>query len=170
MTVDVISISREDIRNYVVDLYEIANGCRATVDTSSLEPERICDGTTMMQNSQTKSGVLINKINIADLFPNTIDITQYKAPHGVLSVMQGDDADSFNNKHGKLLVSPEMDVLKSQTPFAVEDIKDFILFCRVYGFWELDIGSVTLIRYNGKLRIQVNQGNKLFHGFIEVTV
>lgn len=168
MTVDVISISREDIRNYAVDLYETANGCRATVDVSFLEPERICETTSMLQNPTTKSGVLIKKINIADLFPNTVDITPYKASQGVLTIMEGDDASSFNEKHGRRLVSPEMDVLKSQTPFAVEDVKDFLLFCGVYGFWELDIGSVTLVRHNGNLRIQVNQGNKLFCGSIEV--
>lgn len=170
MTADLINITSTEIKQHAIELYSSANGCRVTANPDSLEVERLTDDLAMLQNPSTKTGVIFKKINIADIFPVNIDLTPYRGLYCHNRVIEGDDVDSFNKSHEAVLVSREVDVLKARTSYSKRDLANFVLFCRVLGFYELDIGSVTLIDYHGKLRIQVNQGNKLFTGFIEVTV
>lgn len=171
MSVDVINIGSERIKRYALDLYNKANQSNIEMDVDRLTFESVGDDKVMLQDTVTKHGVLISKISLQGLFPNTIDLRPFKHNrHTALGIMHPTNATHFNEKHEATLVDPEVNVLKSSTGFPIEDIKEFILFCRVFGFYELDIGDVTLIRSNDTLYISVNDTHALYTGVLEVKV
>lgn len=171
MSVDVINIGSERIKRYALDLYNKANQSNIEMDVDRLTFESVGDDKVMLQDTVTKRGVLISKISLQGLFPNVIDLRPFKHNrHTALGIMHPTNTTHFNEKHEATLVDPEVNILKSSTGFPIEDIKEFILFCRVFGFYELDIGDVTLIRSNDTLYISVNDTHALYTGVLEVKV
>lgn len=171
MSVDVINIGSERIKRYALDLYNKANQSNIEMDVDRLTFESVGDDKVMLQDTVTKRGVLISKISLQSLFPNVIDLRPFKHNRlTALGIMHPTNAAHFNEKHEATLVDPEINILKSSTGFPIEDIKEFILFCRVFGFYELDIGDVTLIRSNDTLYISVNDTHALYTGVLEVKV
>ncbi|EBY9764020.1 hypothetical protein D5W64_12980 [Salmonella enterica subsp. enterica serovar Saintpaul] len=171
MSVDVINISGRRIKKLILNVYNRTNGSKLNADLDKFVLEPVGDDKVLLQDPITKRGVLFSKINIATLFPNNIDISPFKN-RLVYSrqPMSVNDVECFNEKHGETIVSGEMDILKSPTGFPIDDVRDFVLFCRVFGFYELDVGDVTLIRSGDILYISVNETHPVYYGVLEVKV
>lgn len=171
MNVDVISVTADKIKRAVIKLFNLVNGTHSNPELPQLSFERLGDDKVILQNPDTGSGVVINKIPISSIFPQIVSVREFKA--GITSnapIISNEHVDRFNLRHERVIVGAEVDVFKYQTPVSTETAKDFLLFCRVFGFYELDIGDVSLISEEGKLIISVNSTNKLFTGYLEVLV
>lgn len=171
MSVDIINTNTKRIKEYVINLYNKANQTEVNPDLDQLVFENIGDDKVILQDPATKRGVVFKKIDITSLFTKIIDLRPFKEKREMsLGGMHPSNVDRFNDKHNHQLVSPEVNILKSPTGFPVEDVKEFVLFCRVFGFYELDIGDVTLIRSGETLYISINDTQPLYYGVLEVKV
>lgn len=171
MTVDVVNINDRDVKRHVISLFEKANNITVTGDTDNLGLLQVTDAESMLQDMSTRNGVLFKKIPLGSILPKTLDLRPFKTKtEGKAPELQPKDVSAFNTKYGSELVAEEKDILSGQTPFTVEQVKDFVLFCRVFGFFELDISDVTLIHYDGVMNITPNHTHKLYTGSIEVLV
>lgn len=171
MSVDVINISSRRIKRILLSVYNRANETQLSADLDKFVLEPVGDDKVLLQDPITKRGVLFGKINIKTLFPNNIDISPFKNNLSYSrEPMRVSDVDRFNEKHNEDIVSEEMDILKSPTGFPIDDVKEFVLFCRVFGFYELDVGDVTLIRSGDILYISVNETHPVYYGVLEVKV
>lgn len=171
MSVDVINVSGMRIKRLILDVYNKTNNSNMNADLEKYVLEPVGDDKVILQDPMTKRGVVFNKIDLSRVFPPNLDIRPFKNKlehtEGSMSVA---GAERFNEKHSGYLVDPEVDILKSPTGFPVEDVKEFILFCRVFGFYELDIGDVTLIRTDDIFYISVNATHPVYYGVLEVKV
>lgn len=171
MSVDVINISGKRIKKLILNVYNRTNESKLNADLDKFVFEPVGDDKVLLQDPITKRGVLFSKINIKTLFPDNIDISPFKNNLSYSrQPMSVSDVDRFNEKHNENIVNEEMNILKSPTGFPIDDVKEFVLFCRVFGFYELDVGDVTLIRSNDILYISVNETHPVYYGVLEVKV
>ena len=80
------------------------------------------------------------------------------------------DVKRFNNRYGASMVADEIDVLQSANNYPIELVRDWVLLCRVLGFYELDIGDVTLAKVDDIMYVSVNATHGIYSGYIEVRV
>lgn len=171
MSIDVINVTAAHIKQLIVDLFNKINKVNSAPDLEHLSVEKLSDNKVMLQNPMSHTGVVFNKIHLNNLFPDIVTLRNFKEGlSNQAPILEAEHVDKFNTKHNRILTSVEMDILRTPTTAPLDVVKDFILFCRVFGFYELDIGDVTLMSQEGKLIISVNPTNKLFTGYIEVLV
>ncbi|QYN79981.1 hypothetical protein PQD71_gp088 [Kosakonia phage Kc263] len=172
MSIDIVNVSETRLKKLAISLFNQVNKTDVDVPLTDLSFERTTiDGKVLLQNPSTKTGVIMNKIRIEDLFPKTLDLRPFmttfvkNAP-----VLASTDVDALNQRHATVIALQEANLLNSATMFDEALVKKFILFCRVFGFYELGIGDVTLNEYDGKMGIAVVSTHALFTGYLEVLV
>lgn len=172
MSVDIVNVSSTQIKRMALSLFNEVNGTNVDVPLSDLVFEKSpAEGKMLLQNPATKSGVLLSKINIQDLFYKSLSISNFTGEQvGNVPVLGRSDIEALNDKHSTQLVVEEADILNVPTSLDAELVKKFILFCRVFGFYELGIGDVTLNMYDEKMVISVVPTHAVFTGHIEVRV
>lgn len=172
MSVDIINVNQLHLKRMALSLFNELNGTAVDVPLSNLVFEKTpATGKVLLQNPTTKTGILMNKINIKDLFPKTLNIQPFlSALEGNATVLDDTDVSGLNSKHSTELVTQEADILNVPTSFDTEVVKLFVLFCRVFGFYELGIGDVTLNRREDTLTIMVVPNHTVFTGYVEVMV
>jgi len=170
MTIDVINVDGRVIKSAVLKAFEKLNDVKVSPNLGLLSIEPVCDKNVMLQDPNTKSGVVLHKVKLRDFFPKTISVRAFKNVTTNAQALTPEEVNGFNEKYGVELVNAEKDVLKGMSQAPVETVRNFILFCRVFGFYELDIGDVSIYEHNGVMTISVNDTNKFFTGYIEVLV
>ncbi|AEV89551.1 hypothetical protein OBP_114 [Pseudomonas phage OBP] len=171
MTIDIINVNGRHTKQLVIDAFNKVNGTQVNPDFQQLEFERTGDSNkVMLHNPGSQKGALINKISLSDLFPKTIDLRPFKERTGNLPEYNENAVKLINDRHNTELVHPGKDVLKGRTNILVDDVKMFLLFCRVYGFYELDISEVEIYNFGTSLVITPNQNNQIYTGTLEVLI
>lgn len=171
MSIDIINVNGRHTKQLVIDAFNKTNGTQVNPDLRYLEFERTSvEDAVMLQNPESQKGAIVSKISLASLFPKTVDLRPFKTRTGHLPEYNKNAVPLINNRHNTELVHVGKDVFKGRTDASKEDAKMFLLFCRVFGFYELDISEVSLISYDDKMTIATNPNNKVYTGFIEVLV
>lgn len=171
MSIDIINVNGRHTKQLAVDAFNRVNGINANPDFRQLEFESSSvEGTVILHNPSTQKGVVANKISLGDLFPKTVDLRPFKTRTGNLPEATKDAVQLINAKHNTELAHVGKDVFKGRTNITEEEAKNFLLFCRVFGFYELDVSDFTIFSYDGKMAMSVNPSHKLYTGFIEVLV
>lgn len=172
MSVDIINVSLNHIKQIPIDVFNNVNKTQVSPPLTDLDFQSTGeDGTVLLNNPTCKGGVVINKIALDQLFSKEVDLRPFiKGSNRKTSELFANQVDDFNTKHSTEVVMVEANILNAPTVFDVELVKNFVLFCRVFGFYELGIGDVNLNQNDGKMIISVPSTHKLFTGYIEVLV
>lgn len=172
MSIDIVNVNGSRLKKMALNLFNRLNGTDADVPLTDLIFERTTiDGKVLLQNPSTKTGVIMDKIRLEDIFPKTLDLRPFMAKFVKNSpALDATDVTKLNERHSTIIAVEEANILNSITPFDTELVKKFVLFCRVFGFYELSIGDVTLNETNGKMGISVVSTHPVFTGHLEVLV
>lgn len=172
MNIDIVNVNKLQLKRIVVSLFNELNQTNVDVPLSNLVFEKTpAEGKVLLQNPSSKMGVLLNKINLQDLFPKMINLRPFSEPLDAnATLLKQIDVAALNAKHATELVTEEADILNAPTSFDTELVKKFVLFCRVFGFYELGIGDVTLNMQDDVLTIMVVPAHTVFTGYVEVLV
>jgi hypothetical protein len=172
MNADVLNITPGHLKQMGIDIFNSLNREKINIPLDMLEFRSTGDDSkVLLQDPITKAGVILNKINISDLFPKTISIRDFKGTVKTTAKMAySSDVSSINSRLATAVVTQEADILDGATMFSQDAVRDFVTFCRVYGFYELKLTETYLAPYDGKLLIAPSPTHKLFTGYIEVLV
>ncbi|QZA70595.1 hypothetical protein AH04_114 [Erwinia phage AH04] len=172
MNVDAVNLTLTQLKSLGLSAFNKLNGVVTSLPPSSLIfTKASADDKVLLQDVQSKAGVLMNKISLGSIFPDGIDIRPYKK-----AIVQEQNqvneltAAALNTKYATTLTVNDPDVLDTATGFDPASVRDFLTFCRVFGFYELTLNSVHLSTIDGKLIISVNSTHDYFTGFVEVLV
>lgn len=175
MTLEISNLSLNGIKEVV--LSEQGKQCPGglNVPLDSLVLARAGDHTVLLKDIDGTAGVLIDKLDIRTMFPEELDLRPFKdVVQQVTPISQPELLETFvsdfNSKHDCELLGIEHDVLKSPTGLSVAVVSKFILFCRVYGFWQLDVGDLDMSMDDEWLYITVVPTHGLFTGNIKVRI
>lgn len=130
----------------------------------------------LVKDTDSSAGVLINKLDLATMFPDVIDIRPFKKLEGGQATTEySPEATSafvseFNKELECELLLTNCDVLKRPTRYTVELLREFVLFCRVYGFWQLDASDLDMCIDNDVLHIAVVNTHEHYTGNIKVQI
>lgn len=172
MTVNIVTFLEQDLKNSVVEIFNETNETAYQPDTQlHTFVSTGDDKTVILQGPFDGRGVIVDKVNIAHLFMNTIDLKTFKTRRvQQTEVITETNIDLINQKHGiKLMVGKEA-LLPDNGRYPQNVVDDFNLFCRVTGFFELSIYDVVLSHDGHVMHISVVPSHKLFTGSIEVQV
>lgn len=172
MNIDPHNLTLTHFKAIGVDAFDKLNGVTTSTPPSNLIFTKSTDDEkVLLIDSLSKSGLLMNKFLLSSLFPSILDIRPYK--EGLFRHQK--ELTSFSNlaltnKYSTTLTVVDFDILDTATSFDTASVKDFLTFCRVFGFYELTLSDVHLSTIDGKLIISVNSTHDYFTGFIEVLV
>ena len=172
MAVDVLNITLDDVKMAAVDMYNQVNGVQENISLEHTTVSKAPQEETLYMNTGARGvGVLMDKILLQDILPTRFDLRPFKDQVSMQGKeLDSDDVDTINNKYNAEIVTAERDILKSPTNLSKETLINWVLFCRVLGFFELDIGDVTLTEVEGMMYVSVNPTHAIYYGFVEVLV
>lgn len=177
MTIELSNISAERIGELVVNAVNEANNLNIQIDPGQLSMVRVAGKYILVKDIGDNAGVLMSKIDIKTLFPKLIDLRPFKSRTHIPQIPRSDTPEAVEqlrnaskHKDGSFLVGTGHNVLANPTPHESPCLRDFILFCRVTGFWELDSIDVSLGYSNDKLLLTVVESHPVYIGSIEVLV
>lgn len=172
MTIDPLNLSMMQIKSLGVAAFDKLNNVSTRISLDQLSfAKASADDKVLLQDNISRVGVVMNKVALNTLFPGTLDIRPFK--RGVVrrqSVLTESRAAKLNNLYGTDLTVVEPEVLDTATAFDRESVRDFMTFCRVFGFYNLKLSEVHLSTIEGKLIISVNSTHDYFTGSLEVQV
>jgi hypothetical protein len=170
--VDAVNFSLAQIKSLGINAFDRINNTQTSVALGTLAFKKATDDDkVLLQDTLSKSGILMKKISLDSIFPSGISLRPYKK-----SIYQEQDQITeamgvkLNTKYSTTLTVVDPNVLNTATSFDKDSVRDFMTFCRVFGFYELTLSDVHLSTVDGKLIISVNSTHDYFTGFIEVLV
>lgn len=165
-------LSETVIKHGVIAGYNKLNGTSLLVNPVILSVvESTIDGCNMIIDPVTKAGLLFERIDISTLIPEGIDISPFKdetAFNHQLQELTPEQIVSYNEKIQEQLVSNYENNFSNLADYDMDTLKKYAVFCRLMGFFDLDISEVVLHVSEETLGIQVKEGNKMFTGMVEV--
>lgn len=172
MSVDVLNITLSDVKLAAVDMHNQINGRSDNIPVDHVTVTKAPIEDALYMNTGSRGvGVIMDKILLQDILPSVVDLRPFKIPTVSVGKEFGpEDVDGFNNRYNAEMLAVEKDILKSATNFDIELLKNWVLFCRVLGFFELDVGDVSLFMAEGKMYVSVNPTNAIYSGYVEVLV
>jgi hypothetical protein len=172
MTIDPLNLSMMQIKSLGVAAFDKLNNVSTRISLDQLSFARASvDDKVLLQDVTSRVGVLMNKVSLGSLFPADLDIRPFKK--GVMrrqKTITAAKAVKLNNLYGTDLVVSDPDLLDTPTAFDTDSVRDFVTFCRVFGFYNLKLSEVHLVTIEGKLIISVNSTHDHFTGSLEVWV
>lgn len=172
MNIDAVNLTLTQIKSLGINAFDTLNNVSTKVPLSSLAFSKGSDeNVTLLHDPISKMGIIMKKIALSSIFPSKVDIRPFKK--GLATFAQDlteSDIGILNNKYSTPIVIADPNILNTASSFDVVCIKDFVTFCRTFGFYELTLNDVHLSKSNGKLIISVNSTHNYFTGFIEVLV
>lgn len=172
MNIDAVNFSLNHLKVIGLSAFDKLNGTTTTTPPDNLVfAKATVDDKVLLQDSMSKNGILMNKIVLGSIFPTGIDIRPYKTKiFQTYEPITQSGADTLNAKYSTVLTVTDPAVLNVATGFDTDSVRDFLTFCRAFGFYELTLNDVHLSTIDGKLIISVNSTHDYFTGFIEVLV
>lgn len=172
MTVDVLNITLDDVKRAAVDMHNQINNRSENIPVSHMTITKAPIEDALYLNTGSRGvGVIMDKILLQDILPSVVDLRPFLTPSVSVGKEFGpEDIDVFNKRYNAEMLAVEKDILQAATTFDVDLLKNWVLFCRVLGFFELDVGDVTLFMAEGKMYVSVNPTNAIYSGYVEVLV
>lgn len=131
-----------------------------------------------LMEGTTHAGFVSNKIEVTHLLPPKLSIRDFKGEkkHNSQIPMLTDKAailelvSCFNSSRD--IQNADIEQRYQMLPETLtEDVfRDFMLFCKVYGFWVLTWEEVSLLKQDGVLYISVDHTHSTYKGTLEVLV
>lgn len=165
-------LSDSVIKNAIVTGYNKANGTSLGINPVILSVvESVIDDRNMVVDPVTKAGLLFERIDLSSFVPEGMDISQFEDTstfNHQLQELSSEEILKYNEKIQEDLVSNYQNNFSNLTDYDMDTLKKYAVFCRLLGFFELDISDVDLQIGEGVMLVQVKEGNKLFTGTVEV--
>lgn len=172
MNIDALNFTLTQLKSVGIQAFDNLNKVKTTAPLSGLVFSKSTeDDKVLLQDALSKSGIIMQKFSLQSLFPSVIDIRRYKK--GMLinqPKIDGVTAEELNNRHSTKLTVGDPDVINTASSFDPAAIRDFLTFCRVFGFFDLTLRDVHLNVMDNKLIISVNSTHDFFTGYVEVLV
>lgn len=171
MSVDIVTFLQSDLKNSIVELFNEANDTNHNPDMNIYNVNHTGDDKTIiLQNPLDRRGLVADKIDVSNLFMNTIDLRTFKKKRVLQTkVIEESEIAEFNKKHGVTLVTKKRNLDTTTGGYPPEVVADFNLFCRVTGFYELSILDVVITTDYRKMTMTVVPSHKYLTGTIEVS-
>ena len=119
----------------------------------------------------TQVGILGEQIDLSELFGEGIDITGFESPKKdsfQLTELPPFEVDRYNEIIGEQLLSVYENNFSGLSDYDFETLKKYAVFCRVTGFFDLDISEIELFVDEKKMTVQVRDTHPLLKGSVEV--
>lgn len=171
MKIAVLNVSESTIKTGSIKLYENGNGTEININTDSFS--YFSSGTNLVcMTKLSKRGFIHNKIELSEIFPGDIDLGKFcPGPTGQqVKTLDISYVDKVNSLIGYTAVNKETDVFKNSTETPGSLVGKYLLFCRLTGFYEIDVSDVILTEANGKMTINVVGSNMMYKGSLEVNL
>lgn len=166
------SITADVVKRGIIKTYNAQNGFKLGINPPLLNT---MDSNEPMKgyvvDVMTKRAIAFGKVDLGKLIDPNIDISGFKdidTTTHQLSELTPDEVASYNQQLGINLLSVYENNFSTLSDHEMDTLKKYAVFCRVAGFFELDIGEVTLQSEEGKLIIAVHNNHPLFYGYVEV--
>lgn len=146
------NVTAETVATEIIGGVMELNGIERPVTRDSFSFATSHGDQLVLMDVNTKTSIIADKINIADLLPEVLDIRPFKQV--------------FNKKFQPTEDEP-LPVPANVTETAYGN---FLLFCEAYGFHIGDIGCFELFEDKESILISVLPGNSVYRGSVEVLV
>lgn len=172
MNIDTLNFTLTHLKGVGIETFDKLNGIKTNTPPGNLMfAKASADDKVLLVDTLSKSGLLMKKFYLADLFPSVIDIRPYKKKISInQKQVTGATVTTLNNKYSTELTITDPDILNTASSFDEASVRDFFTFCRAFGFYELTLREVHLVTIDGKLIISVNSTHDYLSGFVEVLV
>lgn len=172
MNIDALNFTLTHLKSLGVDTFDTLNAVKTDTPPDHLGfVKSSCDDNVLLADMTSKTGLVMNKFHLTDLFPSVIDIRPYKKNVFITeNKIDSQGVDILNSKYSTKLTITDPDVINTASSFDENSVRDFFTFCRVFGFYELTLREVHLVTVDSKLIISVNSTHDYLTGFIEVLV
>lgn len=178
MNADLINVSEDVVKSCVLSVTAELNGVELSVPVNTVHFRHSSDEHLLLKDNNSVGGVALEKINLRSLLPKVMDVTPFQVVDKGSFQLDHDQpleelqlaVNEFNDLRDIPLLGINEDVLKKVTDVPVELARNFVLFCKVHGFWLLDIGDVVLAQNENTLFITVVGTHPIYKGTVEVTV
>ncbi|QDH47162.1 hypothetical protein PQC07_gp183 [Aeromonas phage D3] len=178
MNIEISTICRKRLKRSVICLYNDLTDDTLDVAVDPLTLHNHNDSCILVKDGLSHGGLLVDKIDLKDLFPGTLDIRHYKGQnkdhHQVVMDTSQEGLNRFINdfsaKHDCDMVGLNHPLLNDPVSYSKELLRNFVLFCRLHGFWELDAVDLSLHMDEEKLYMTVVKTHPVYTGSIEVLI
>lgn len=176
MNVEISNVCSERLKEVVVR--KQCDNCtrELNITPEALILQRSGDNNILVRDIDNPAGVLISKLDLATMLPDELDLRPFKNnPSQQLTAEWPQTSleafvSHFNKDLHCELVGIEHDVLVRPTRYSKELLKEFILFCRVYGFWQLDSMDFDMNMDGEYLYLTVVATHERYTGHIKVRI
>lgn len=165
-------INYEVIKYKLISAYNFLNNKEINPNPSILTFKRsINPSRTLLFDTLTRSSLLFRKIDINTFIDKDFDISEFKDinEYGIrLKELTLLEIEEWNN----LLTTPAVSLYEnnfsSLEKYDLDTLKKYAVFCKLSGFYDLDISEVNLTVNDNKLTISVNEDNLVYCGSVEI--
>ena len=177
MIADINLINENILKQVFINKLNKVNNSSLQIDLDSVHFAKTSDNRVLLRDNSSPAGVVVNKICLTELFGEELDLSQFK-PLKVNQQIKGnfyqnelsEVINNFNSKMSKVTVTEQNDVVEGFRGIPEEILNDFVLFCKVTGFFGLKAKDVSLTKEDNVLTIEVPSTHLLFSGQLKVLV
>ena len=166
------NINQDIIKTRVLNCRARQNGVVTTPNASTLSlTDTTIPDTTMLLDPVTGVSVLINKVNISDFVDKDFDIALFQNVDQStiqLPELNAEEVTKWNNKLGLPVVSVYENNFSNMEGYDMDTLKKYAVFCRLLGFYDLDISEVNISVGDKTMMISVRESSVLYCGYVEI--
>ena len=177
MIADINLINENILKHVFINKLNKLNNTNLQIDLESVHFAKTSDNRVLLRDNSSPAGVVVNKICLTELFGEELDLTLFKTlkvNHQIKGNFYQNELseviNNFNSKMSKVTVTEQNDVVEGFRGVPEEILNDFVLFCKVTGFFGLKAKDVSLTKEGNVLTIEVPSTHLLFSGQLKVLV
>lgn len=154
MNIDITSICERRLKSTFAWVVNKVNDAELELDVDQLSLNPSSDKRILVKDVSSPSGVLVSKVDISNLFSDTLDLRPFKnidkSKHQTNRDLSQEQlvnrVNSFNKARKFQMVTVSGDYSGNFAETDEELLSNFFLFCKVVGFWELNPDDVTMVK------------------------
>lgn len=154
MNIDITSICERRLKSTFAWVVNKVNDTELELDVDQLSLNPSSDKRILVKDVSSPSGVLVSKVDISNLFSDTLDLRPFKnidkSKHQTNRDLSQEQlvnrVNSFNKARKFQMVTVSGDYSGNFAETDEELLSNFFLFCKVVGFWELNPDDVTMVK------------------------
>lgn len=178
MNIDITTVCEKRVKSTVSWVVNKANDTQLQLDVDQIYLHTSSDKRILVKDVSSSSGVLISKLDIANLFPSNIDLRPFKyvdkSKQQITPELSPEQLTSRVNEFNKNRAIEMVNEIKDELGVFVETdeslLRDFFLFCKVTGFWELSPDEVTIGRTISEIQTEDGDDISLIEERVIITV
>lgn len=177
MIADINVINERILKRLFIYQLNKVNHSNLQIDVDSVHFAKTSGNKVLLRDNSSPAGVVVNKISINDLFGEELDLSQFKNLKVIQQIKGSFYQDElsavindFNAKMTKVTVTEETDVIEGFRGIPEDILNDFVLFCKVTGFFGLKAKDISLTKQDNVLTIEIPSTHLLFSGQLKVLV